>query len=476
MIRISITRLLFALLACSCGHHSSLTGDSAEEENGEDVFDSGEDIDAIEEEGVDVPGDVFWARTYWRHPGFARVHSMPDGRFLFQIEPELDIWLLDYRGEPLSRSRIVAFPGGLLVRTTLDGTGLLLAGATEAFGLSTADALMARLAVDGSVIWQKQLGGIDGDTFSEIFETDDGNYVAVGLTRSWGEGEADFWVVRMDRDGNILWQKTYGSAQEEVLVAAAAVPGGGCLVVGSSVSGGIGILVFRVSADGELLWEKTYPYEPSRFIIGISHIESHPDGGFYSLGHFIDQQSSDESWDLLILRLDDAGSVIWQKRYGSPMDDSPSDIEATSDGGFVVAAEIAWAASEPTVNTGLLMKLDAAGNIAWQKTYGGGGHMDGMVSVAETPDGGLIAGGWTSSFGDPGDFPHWVLKMDGNGEISDTCPAGIGEDASLEPLDVALEPVDVSVLVTHDTDAVVQDASLSPAPGDLDNQLICSSE
>ena len=140
---------------------------------------------------------------------------------------------------------------------TADG-GSLLAGGTQSFGSGDWDGWLLKIAADGSPVWQKTYGGSGEDVFYALVPTTDGNFIAAGQTSSWGAGGSDVWVVKVDPEGNVLWQNVVGSPDNDTAFAADATPDGGAVVAGQK--GEIGpasgdAWITRWDARGGLLWQ-----------------------------------------------------------------------------------------------------------------------------------------------------------------------------------------------------------------------------
>jgi len=115
-------------------------------------------------------------------------------------------------------------------------------------------------------------------------------------------------------------------------------------------------------------------------------------------------------WDFWIVKLDGAGNVSWQKAYGGASDDIPNSIKQTGDGGYIVAGRTQSFGVSGGMDAWVL-KLDQNGDRVWQKTFGGSGDYDAAYSVVQNPEGGYYLAGWTNSYGS-GSYDFWVIKLD----------------------------------------------------------------
>lgn len=153
-------------------------------------------------------------------------------------------------------------------------------------------------------------------------------------------------------------------------------------------------------------WSKTYG------LFGLeeaSSIRQTSDGGFIVAGLMTSLPG--HSADLWVFKLDVAGVVSWQRAYGGPRWDQAHSVEQTSDGGYVVAGETGSFGAGGS--DAWVLKLDATGNVSWERTYGGAGT-DRAWSIHETRDGGLVVAGLTDSFG-AGGWDAWVLRLSASG-------------------------------------------------------------
>ena len=141
------------------------------------------------------------------------------------------------------------------IQQTIDG-GYVIAGSTGSFGILYADFWIIKLGLTGEIEWQKTYGGSDVDYAQSIQQTDDGGYIVAGSTRSFGAGDMDFWVLKLDSTGAIEWQKTYGGSDYEWLSSIQQTDDGGYIAAGSTESFGADgendIWILKLFPDGDI--------------------------------------------------------------------------------------------------------------------------------------------------------------------------------------------------------------------------------
>ena len=107
-------------------------------------------------------------------------------------------------------------------------------------GQGTYDLLVLKLNPDGTVAWQKTYGGSQSDYAYSIQQTSDGGYIVAGGTVSFGAGGSDFWILKLDSDGSVAWQKTYGGLNDDYAQSIQQTSDGGYIVAGNTHSSGAG--------------------------------------------------------------------------------------------------------------------------------------------------------------------------------------------------------------------------------------------
>ncbi|MGD2295780.1 MAG: hypothetical protein PVF22_08080, partial [Candidatus Aminicenantes bacterium] len=336
------------------------------------------------------------------------------------------------------------------VQQTSDG-GYIVAGGTESYGDGNSDVWVLKLSFTGDIEWQRTFGGTDNEEVYEVQETSDGGFIVVGYTNSSGAGRSDSLILKLTAEGDIEWQYTFGRSGDDWANSVQQTSDGGYVVGGSSDAFGNGELVYwvlKLTPDGNVDWQYAYSTGVNCYLRSIQETS---DEGYIVAGHM--SPSVVGGYDLLILKLDSIGQIIWQRYYGGVQDDWANSIQETEDGGYFVAGYTGsfgaggwdiWA-----------LKLDSVGDIEWQRTYGRG-QDDWGTSAQQTSDGGYVVAGYTDSFG-AGFSDFWVVKLSSLGLIEWQTPyGGTGDEAAF------------SVSQTDDTGFVVAGTTGSYTAGGLD--------
>ena len=359
--------------------------------------------------------------------------------------------------------------GATAIASTPDG-GYIVAGWTESFGVGKKDVWVLKLDGRGNVQWQKTYGGANSDDASAIAPTSDGGYVVAGETWSFGAGWNDVWVLKLDRQGDVQWQKTYGGRSTDRASTIAPTSDGGYIVGGWTMSFATEMSdawVLKLDGQGNVQWQKTYGVTSYD---SVSAIVPRPDGGYVVVG-----DTGDEASNVWVLKLDGRGNGQWLKTYGESFhDDHARGIIPTSDGGYIVVGGTrSFDADKNGVHGVWVLKLDGKGNVQWQKRYGGPKGPKEEVAhdkyaIAPTSDGGYIVVGRTGSFG-AGSQDVWVLKLEADGSIRG-CPSGLVRDSTASVAPTTVSPRNSSAVVrttsasVRTSSATVKTTSVSPTP------------
>ena len=302
--------------------------------------------------------------------------------------------------------------GNSLIQTS-DG-GYAIAGSTTSFGAGGADVYVVKLDAKGNLQWTKTIGGPKDDRGFSLIQTSDGGYAIAGYTTSFGAGGADVYVVKLDAKGNLQWTKTIGGPAREEGHSLIQTSDGGYAIAGYTRSFGAGdydVYLLKLDANGNLQWTKTISAKNADFnILKLSLIQT-SDGGYAIAGFTVSFGAG--GTDVYVVKLDAKGNLQWTKTIGGPTIEAGNSLIQTSDGGYAIAG------TTGSFGAGLLdvyvVKLDANGNLQWTKTIGGPESEAGF-SLIQTSDGGYAIAGYTSSF-DAGDLDVYVVKLDKNRSV-----------------------------------------------------------
>ncbi len=307
------------------------------------------------------------------------------------------------------------------VKQTSDG-GYIVAG--ETYNGEDTDAWIIKLDSNGNVIWEKKFGGSNWDNANAIQQTSDGGYIFAGTYTNESDNlDVQAWIVKLDANGNVIWEKKFGGNGSDGASAIQQTKDGGYIFAGTYnherlspyiPSEDYDMWIVKLDANGNIVWEKKLggPYMDY-----ANAIQQTSDGGYIVAGVYECVENDihhDEAW---VIKLDSNGNVVWKKKLGG--NESvwwyANDVKQTSDGGYIVVGQIY---DHRNLNSSaLIVKLDANGNIIWEKRLGEG-EMNGANAVQQTKDGGyVVAGVWTNTSVIWLDTQAWIIKLDSNGNV-----------------------------------------------------------
>ena len=340
------------------------------------------------------------------------------------------------------------------IQQTLDG-GYIVGGSSNSpvSGNKTVDTKglydfwIVKLNAQGNIQWQKSIGGTDNDMFYSISQTSDGGYIVGGQSNSGAGGDkidtsygvADYWVLKLNATGVIQWQKSFGGTRNDVLQTVQQTKDGGYIVGGYSESdsstvghkteraiGHYDYWVLKLNASGNVQWQNTIGSQNQDLLIAIGQTN---DKGYILAGYsnsakyFDKSENSMGGNDYWIVKIDSTGSVKWDNTIGGALDDNLSSIQFTKDGGCILGglstSNISGDKHEKSFGNYdyWAVKIDAAGKVQWDKTMGGALH-DQMNYITELRDGTYMMGGFSSSFisGNKTENPvgyndYWLLNV-----------------------------------------------------------------
>ena len=287
--------------------------------------------------------------------------------------------------------------------------------------------------------FSKCLGGSDYDEAHSIWQTSDGGYIIAGYTNSndgdvsGNHGRGDYWIVKLDRKGNIIWQKCLGGSDYDEAQSIQQTSDGGFIVAGSTWSNNGDVTgkhgsseefdywIVKLNGTGNIAWQKCLGGSADDVAFSIQQTA---DAGFIVAGvtssNNGDVTGKYGGTDYWIVKLDSTGNITWQKCLGGSADDAAFSIQQTADTGFIVAGVTSSNNGDVTGNHGgtdcWIVKLSNTGYIQWRKCLGGS-HNDWALSIQQTSDSGFIVAGYTRSnngdvTGNHGESDYWIVKFE----------------------------------------------------------------
>ncbi len=338
--------------------------------------------------------------------------------------------------------------GGYLV------VGYSQSGATGDKSEAGSGIWVVKLYANGSIEWEKTFAINNTHTIVSTQRTKDGGYIIAGYTNPYFDVNIpqndDYWVLKMDVNGNTQWEKTFGGSGADQLAVLLQTDDGGYLMGGTSNSGVSGdksepsrgwtdYWVVKLDANGTKVWDKTIGSNGQDVLTAV---EQTGDGGYVVGGYSWSGPSGDRTgpfrgeYDYWVVKLNASGAIEWDNAFGGVMVDLLYSLQQTSDGGYILGgpsqSNVGGDKSEPNwdqcpsqpggcSHDYWVVKLDANGHKEWDKTIGGTGS-DVLFHVRQTPDGGYILGGYSYSgiSGDKtevsrGEADYWIVKLDSFG-------------------------------------------------------------
>ena len=318
---------------------------------------------------------------------------------------------------------------------------------------------ITKLSKNGDVIWQKEYGGSIKETGVRMFWTQDGNIMVIGGATS-GDGDvienpyagtSSYWLVKLDPDGNMLWNKVFGNNHSNVIEAGFITSDDGAVLFGwntgpggdvSQYYGAYDMWVVKADKDGNKLWD--YTIGSPNIDFGISVIETSDKGVLLGGSSMLNPGGNIEcepyTWwepEAILFKLDSAGILQWQRCYGGSYSDWIETMVELPDGyllgcngrsndGDLTGSgyHIGYSHTGTPTSDVWLVKIDYNGNIIWQKCYGGT-ESEFSENIHPLSNGNIVIVGSTySNDGDvvgnhssEGNGDIWIFEINSVGEL-----------------------------------------------------------
>jgi len=296
---------------------------------------------------TDVNGNTIWSKTYgeqlldWSYS----VIETSDGGYLMCGESNtygtgiygallvktnnlgnLE-WQKKYYGDYAAEGRAVLQP---------DDESFLFCGSTRVVNSFETDVFLVKTDLSGDTLWTRKFGGQARDFAMSMVLSNDGGIVVCGGSKSFGNGVEDIYVVKTDLDGNLIWEKTYGSHYYDTGVKIIQTQDGGYVICGPSTNSStvfLNVILLRIDADGNEIWTKYFNDTDDVWGRSVAEI---PGDGYVVCGAI--RKPGADNIEVYLLKLDMDGNEEWTRKFGINENriNSGNEIVATLDGGFAI--------------------------------------------------------------------------------------------------------------------------------------------
>ena len=351
----------------------------------------------------------------------ADITTAPNGLVLLgssqNIGADFDFWTIftDTSSNFLSEKRYGGQKKEIAAQIAPTSNGFFILGTTYSTELSNyhgkGDFLLIRTDVAGDQIWQKLFGGSKLDRAVAIKSTGDGGAILAGMTlssdiSSYRYGQADILLIKVDAGGNTEWTKTFGGSKTDYPTDIQLTPDGGFILSGttfsqdgniSSNNGHSDIWVLKLTHTGDILWSKSYGNSTFDYGHAIQPVAT---GGYIVVGstsatHPNELTVEDRyDQDLVAIKMNELGEVIWQKTFGQNRFDAGIDVHAMNNNGFLITGYSEVPTNSPlpyhSFKNAWTLKLDAEGNKLWE-IFSNGSQNEIGVAIGTDPSQTVVA-------------------------------------------------------------------------------------
>lgn len=314
-------------------------------------------------------------------------------------------------------------------------------------GVKNNQSWIVKISITGSIVWEKSFGDIGIDIPSSIFPVA-GGYIVGGTSFSanHSNGLGDYWILKIDNNGNKLWEKYYGGSLTEKLNQLIPTSDGGMIAVGTTSSndgdisnliGQSDIYIVKMNGTGDLTWSKTYGGQSMDIGAEICEISNNQyvftgTKGILNPNATGIQRTFDN--DVFVATISNNGNVVWQKNFGGSNYDFGSSISISNNGVIIGAKTISYdgdISSTKGAYDSWIFELNDLGDLDWQKSYGGDKD-DFLSQIIPDKNGGFVIINSTNSKNNElsnnhGNHDAWIFKLQGDAILN----INLGQDKTI---------------------------------------------
>lgn len=347
-----------------------------------------------------------WYGSTYNDIGSEAVKTVDGGYLIAGIYQEStynDVWLIktNSNGDTLWSKKYGEnyWDNGYSITATYDGNYIIGGRKFSSSNTATGQAYLIKVAPDGNVIWDKDYGSADKDGCNSIICASDSGYVFAGQYNY-----SYFWVMKADSGGTQNWSSVLMSGNATDLIETS---DNKYLAVGVATLPNFDFFVAKFDpSTGDTLWTKQIGGSGNDVPYSVCELN---DGNFLISGYT--NSFGNGGNDVYLVKLSPDGDTLATRTYGSTGDDFSFSICKTNDNGFLIAGQ-----SDSFGGGGFdayVIKIDSNLDTVWTSTYGGTGN-DYFNKVMHSEDNKFVLIGNTKSFGNGGDV-YFVKIQDNNG-------------------------------------------------------------
>lgn len=276
--------------------------------------------------------------------------------------------------------------------------GYISAGWTGSPGLNDRDGLIVKTDYFGDLLVKTTIGGSGSDAFYDIQITHDGGFILAGQTRSTGAGEGDFWLVRLNEECGVIWNRNYGTSGPEAAYSVYPTSDGGYIVAGG---GSDNFMLVKTDEQGRGQWSSSYDngnFEVARCVRETS------DGGFILIG--LTRETERLNSRIWLVKASHDGEYEWGIELGDGEQNYGWCVEEMMVGGFCIVGN---SLTEDNRFDAFIFRTDESGNIIWTVQLGGP-EWDNICALAMDEEESFALAGRTFSHLSQS-FDVWIVRM-----------------------------------------------------------------
>lgn len=293
--------------------------------------------------------------------------------FSFDVFSQPGTWVSVYGGTNYDRGKGIA--------QTVD-KGYIVCGPTSSYGIGNTDMYLLKIDSLGKFQWHKTFGGKNIENCFSVKQTNDSGFVICGYTNSFGRGGYDFYLVKTDHSGNLQWEKTFGGSNWDFAYWAEQTSDGGYIIAGETFSFGNNSQAYLVKTDsnGDTLWTRSFGETKEE---AVYEVHETSDNGYILAGY---RTTDTTNKDFYVIKTDLNGNVVWKKIAGGITDDKCNSVALCADGGFLLGGYTLIAGVEKIS----FMKMNSAGTVLFSSVDTNAAGSKSITRIRETKDGQFV--------------------------------------------------------------------------------------